>query len=256
MQHRCRAPRTRLYRRTPLLVCHLRRIGIRMVGDHTPHGNLRLHRTRRTLARRDIQRLRTPDRHRRHSHGRCNRYHQVLGNHRAGCRTRTPRIRLRRTLIRTHPALAARHLHEAHRILHGYSTRGCLRILLGWSAPQLLAGTRGMGCCDTHRVPLHHRRRQRHSNRRHQPGQRNDTHDPHRSIGDLRCRRHLRHIRHRGVNDNRRCCMHRPLHGRRIRDRPQDRLLARHHTPQTGDLEIRWHTRIGSYCRWSYPPAR
>ena len=145
--------------------------------------------------------------------------------------------------------LADRYLHEGDCIHDCSSSRSRAAVLLVRSHPLLLAGPCGMGGSRRNRVSVYDSGSQRHRYCRQQPRIGHDPDDPHHSIGNIRGSRPQRHIGHRGINGNRRRCLHRPVDGRRLCHRPENRLLARLHTPQTGMLEVPRHTRFRSHCR-------
>ena len=64
-------------------------------------------------------------------------------------------------------------------------------------------------------------------------------------LGSLRIERNSRN----GFSpDYRRCCLYGFVYGRRFHYRPEDRILVRHDTGETGNLEILRHAGFGSYC--------
>lgn len=65
-----------------------------------------------------------------------------------------------------------------------------------------------------------------------QPRERHDADDSDRGFGDIRRYRIERNIGHRGLDGDRWCGVHRPVDGRWLRHRPQDRLLAWFATPK------------------------
>lgn len=76
--------------------------------------------------------------------------------------------------------------------------------------------------------------------------------DPDDSAADLRSSRRSRRKRqagYDGCDDYRRCGMYGFVHGRRIHYRPEDRLLARHHAEESGEVEV--PRRSGSFSHRS-----
>ena len=99
------------------------------------------------------------------------------------------------------------------------------------------------------RIPVHDSGCQRNRHSGQQSRQRHDNDDSHRSFGCICRHRSQRHVGHSRLDGYRRRCLHRTLNGRRLRHRPEDRLLARHNSPQTGKLEIPRHSRFSRNCR-------
>ena len=100
-----------------------------------------------------------------------------------------------------------------------------------------------------HLVPVYHGSRQCHCHRGYQSRIGHDTDDPDSGIGGDGCRRAERCYGHGcGIGYGRRG-MYRPLDGRRLHYRPENRLLAGKHARQATDVEIPGHTGIGCYRR-------
>ena len=131
----------------------------------------------------------------------------------------------------------------------GIAMAGIIGIVKSWPIIQQAVGLAGRELKGNSRATKTIRGCQRNRHSGQQSRQRHDNDDSHRSFGCICRHRSQRHVGHSRLDGYRRRCLHRTLNGRRLRHRPEDRLLARHNSPQTGKLEIPRHSRFSRNCR-------
>ena len=190
-----------------------------MVGGDSLDGYLRRAGDSLDGASGDFRQLCPYDRHRRHRHGRRDRHNQVVGHHSAGHRSGRPRASWQ-GVRSERGSLAARHLDEAHSVL--YCDCPCSRVpfLLVRCHQHALAGSRGMACGYSNRIPFHDSCGQCNRDCGFQPCVGHDAYDAHHCVGNLRGHRPQRHFRHCGFDGDRRSGLHCAFYGRRLRYRP------------------------------------